>query len=173
MEIIGREEEQRLLDNKKPNILLVATICLLWTAIGVNAQTVSYSSRLFAKNNYSMTYCVSKLDNAYSIVVKASGLVFLNHPKMKVRTYDNIVMEFSGEVIGVSAHTSGGEASSSTVAYSQFAVTPSDMEILKSGVSKVWISTAPVAHERTFDADLIGAKLYEFYQELSNKGEDF
>ena len=55
----------------------------------------------------------------------------------------------------------------------QFKITPQQFEVLNEGVAKIRLSMTPMNHERTFQKDKIGKKLYQFYLKEKKKDEDF
>ena len=55
----------------------------------------------------------------------------------------------------------------------QFRITPQQFEILNEGVEKICLSMTPMNHERTFNKDKIGKKLYQFYLKETQKDENF
>ena len=60
---------------------------------------------------------------------------------------------------------------SSSKSIAQFPITSKQMELLNQGVSKVSLSTLPIVHEKNFNKDKIGKKLYNSY--LKEKEEEF
>ena len=61
----------------------------------------------------------------------------------------------------------------SIISSAQFSITPEQLEMIKSGVTKIRLSTTPIEHEREFTKDKIGKKLYEFYLNIRDKNNDF
>ena len=61
----------------------------------------------------------------------------------------------------------------SIISSAQFSITPEQLEMIKSGVIKIRLSTTPIEHEREFTKDKIGKKLYEFYLNIRDKNNDF
>lgn len=55
----------------------------------------------------------------------------------------------------------------------QFWITPQQFEILNEGVAKIRLSMTSMNHDRTFQKDKIGKKLYQFYLKEKKKDENF
>ncbi len=55
----------------------------------------------------------------------------------------------------------------------QFPITPQQMEILSKGIAKIRITAIPMNHERTFNKDKIGKKLYKYLKGLTVNKDDF
>ncbi|MCQ2314509.1 MAG: hypothetical protein MJZ56_04985 [Bacteroidales bacterium] len=145
------------------------------------AQTVGYSYKALAAEGCSMEYSVVKQDSAYYIIatVRSDRMNFLNESTMKIRTFNDDVITLKGKVIGGGSQSAGivsgyivipvTEISSTA----QFAITPEELEMLNSGVSKVRLSMTPMDHERTFKKDKIGKKLYQLYLKAKAKDDNF
>lgn len=58
-------------------------------------------------------------------------------------------------------------------ARAMFQVTEEQMAMFEKGVSKIRITTIPIAHERTFDNDRIGERIYKYYKGVKSKNKDF
>ena len=159
---------------------IIASLLLLF-AYPSMAQTVGYSYKALAAEGCSMEYSVVKQDSAYYIIatVRSDRMNFLNESTMKIRTFNDDVITLKGKVIGGGSQSAGivsgyivipvTEISSTA----QFAITPEELEMLNSGVSKVRLSMTPMDHERTFAKDKIGKKLYQFYLKAKAKDDDF
>lgn len=159
---------------------IIASLLLLF-AYPSMAQTVGYSYKALAAEGCSMEYSVVKQDSAYYIIatVRSDRMNFLNESTMKIRTFNDDVITLKGKVIGGGSQSAGivsgyivipvTEISSTA----QFAITPEELELLNSGVSKVRLSMTPMDHERTFKKDKIGKKLYQLYLKAKAKDDDF
>ena len=160
---------------------LIIIVVLHSIGTHVVAQTVEYSYKPLAAEGCTMKYNVVKQDTAYYIIatVCSDRMNFLNESTMKIRTFDDDVITLKGVVIGNGSQSAGlvtgniilpiTEISSTA----QFAITPEQFELLKSGVAKVRLSMTPMDHERTFKKDKIGKKLYQFYQKAKAKDDNF
>lgn len=161
---------------KLKQILLIS--CLLFS-LATKAQTVSYLYRALAAEGCKVYYSIVKEDSAYAIDVRVRSdrLVFLSNPTMKIKTFNGTYMDLSGTVIrngeGNRFYVVGGipVPVQELITLARFAITPQQMETLKEGVAKIYLSMAPMNHVRTFRKDKIGRKLYQFYLEKA-KGED-
>lgn len=159
---------------------IIASLLLLF-AYPSMAQTVGYSYKALAAEGCSMEYSVVKQDSAYYIIatVRSDRMNFLNESTMKIRTFNDDVITLKGKVIGGGSQSAGivsgyivipvTEISSTA----QFAITPEELEMLNSGVSKVRLSMTPMDHERTFKKDKIGKKLYQLYLKAKAKDDNF
>lgn len=150
-------------------------------AMLANAQTVGYTYKALAAEGCNMKYSVSKQGDKYSIVatVRSDRMVFLGQPTMKVRTFNDTLLELSGVVIGGGSESAGIVSGNIVIpvteinSTAQFSITPEQFEILKEGVAKIRLSMTPMNHERTFKKDKIGKKLYQFFLKEKAKDDDF
>ena len=163
-------------------LLLSFCLCLLLGCASVFAQTVGYTHKALAAEGCSLEFSVSRLDSAYFIIatVKSDRLTFLNEPVMMLRTFNDDVLKITGFNLGNGATSSGGYVVNNVVIKSteirstaQFPVTPEQFEMIKSGVAKIRLTTAPIVHEKSFKKDKIGEKLYKFYVEARDKDDTF
>lgn len=146
-----------------------------------NAQTVGYTYKALAAEGCNMKYSVSKQGDSYSIVatVRSDRMVFLGNPTMKVRTFNDTLLELPGVVIGGGSESAGIVSGNIVIpvteikSTAQFSITPEQFEILKEGVAKIRLSMTPMNHERTFKKDKIGKKLYQFFLKEKSKDDDF
>ena len=146
-----------------------------------NAQTVGYTYKALAAEGCNMKYSVAKQDTMYSIVatVRSDRMNFLSEPTMKIRTFSGKYLELKGTVIGNGSQSAGIISGNVVVpvteisSTAQFWITPQQFEILNEGVAKIRLSMTPMNHERTFKKDKIGKKLYQFYQQVKQKDENF
>lgn len=163
---------------KKTILFLV----FLLTAVLAEAQkSVGYVHNILAPGECEVTYSVVSQGSDYSIIVRISSekLVFVDNPKMMVRTFDDEVLTLEGSCINNSTTTSGiiisniffPESEIHTLA--QFAVTPEQFEILRHGVAKIRLTMAPMNHDKTFRRDVIGEALYKLYLKEKANAEDF
>lgn len=163
----------------KLKLLLLAFFMLI--TLLTNAQIVGYTYKALAAEGCNIEYSVSKQGDKYSIVatVRSDRMVFLSNPTMKVRTFNDTILELPGVVIGGSE--SAGIVRRGNIVIpvteikstAQFTITPEQFEVLKEGVAKIRLSMTPMNHERTFKKDKIGKKLYQFFLKEKTKDEDF
>ena len=145
------------------------------------AQTVGYTHKALAAEGCSMKYSISKLDSAYYIIatVKSDRLTFLKEPVLMIRTFNDDVIKITGSNIGNGSESGGVLVGNVVVpiteisSTAQFPVTPEQLEMIKSGVAKIRLSTTPIVHEKSFRKDKIGAKLYKFYINVKEKDDTF
>jgi hypothetical protein len=147
----------------------------------VQAQTVGYTYKAFAAEGCNMKYSVAKQGTEYSIVatVRSDRMTFLNEPTMKIKTFTGEYLELKGKVIGDRSQSAGLISGNIVIpvteitSTAQFKITPQQLEVLNEGVAKIRLSMTPMNHERTFQKDKIGKKLYQFYLKEKKKDEDF
>jgi len=145
------------------------------------AQTVGYTYKAFAAEGCNMKYSVAKQGTEYSIVATVSSdrMTFLNEPTMKIKTFTGEYLELKGKVIGDRSQSTGLISGNIVIpvteitSTAQFKITPQQFEVLNEGVAKIRLSMTPMNHERTFQKDKIGKKLYQFYLKEKKKDEDF
>lgn len=155
-------------------------LCMCFGLI-VQAQTVGYTYKAFAAEGCNMKYSVAKQGTEYSIVatVRSDRMTFLNEPTMKIKTFTGEYLELKGKVIGDRSQSAGLISGNIVIpvteitSTAQFKITPQQLEVLNEGVAKIRLSMTPMNHERTFQKDKIGKKLYQFYLKEKKKDEDF
>ena len=155
-------------------------LCMCFGLIA-QAQTVGYTYKAFAAEGCNMKYSVAKQGTEYSIVatVCSDRMTFLNEPTMKIKTFTGEYLELKGKVIGDRSQSAGFISGNIVIpvteitSTAQFKITPQQFEVLNEGVAKIRLSMTPMNHERTFQKDKIGKKLYQFYLKEKKKDEDF
>lgn len=155
-------------------------LCMCFGLI-VQAQTVGYTYKAFAAEGCNMKYSVAKQGTEYSIVatVRSDRMTFLNEPTMKIKTFTGEYLELKGKVIGDRSQSAGLISGNIVIpvteitSTAQFKITLQQLEVLNEGVAKIRLSMTPMNHERTFQKDKIGKKLYQFYLKEKKKDEDF
>ena len=160
--------------------ILLSTVCLSLT-INLSAQTVDYSYKPLSAEGCSMKYSVAKQDTSYYIIatVSSDNMHFLNEPTMKVRTFNDDVIDLTGVLINNSSSTAGIISGNIVIpiteinSTAQFKVSPQQFELIKCGISKIRLSMTPMNHERTFKKDKIGNQLYLFYLKAKKQDDNF
>ena len=155
-------------------------LCMCFGLIA-QAQTVGYTYKALAAEGCYMKYSVAKQGTEYSIVATVSSdrMTFLNEPTMKIKTFTGEYLELKGKVIGDRSQSAGLISGNIVIpvteitSTAQFKITPQQLEVLNEGVAKIRLSMTPMNHERTFQKDKIGKKLYQFYLKEKKKDEDF
>ena len=164
----------------RKNILLL--LSFITFMVQLKAQTVSYSYRVFSDEGCTVSYTPSFVgDTAYIVVsVKSDRLVFSDNPTMMVRFFNtDEILQIEGKKLD--ATTSKGAFMvgyvfvpfSEVKAMAMFKVSDQDMEMFKSGVERIRLSTLPITHDRTFKTDMIGEDLYQNYQREKRKAKNF
>lgn len=159
--------------------ILITVLCLASSSLA--AQTVGYSYKALSAEGCRVRYSVARQDTAYYITatVWSDRLTFLSEPTMKVRTFNDEVITFTGKAIGSKSQSVGIVSANIVIpiteisSTAQFKVTPAQFESLKSGVAKVRLDMTPMNHERTFKKDKIGKKLYQFYLKAKSQDDTF
>jgi len=155
-------------------------LCMCFGLIA-QAQTVGYTYKALAAEGCNMKYSIAKQDSEYSIIATVSSdrMTFLNEPTMKIKTFTGEYLELKGKVIGDRSQSAGLISGNIVIpvteitSTAQFKITPQQFEVLNKGVAKIRLSMTPMNHERTFQKDKIGKKLYQFYLKEKKKDEDF
>ena len=155
-------------------------LCMCFGLIA-QAQTVGYTYKALAAEGCNMKYSIAKQDSEYSIIATVSSdrMTFLNEPTMKIKTFTGEYLELKGKVIGDRSQSAGLISGNIVIpvteitSTAQFKITPQQLEVLNEGVAKIRLSMTPMNHERTFQKDKIGKKLYQFYLKEKKKDEDF
>lgn len=155
-------------------------LCMCFGLIA-QAQTVGYTYKALSAEGCNMKYSVAKQGTEYSIVatVHSDRMTFLNEPTMKIKTFTGEYVELKGKVIGDRSQSAGLVSGNIIIpvteitSTAQFKITPQQLEVLNEGVAKIRLSMTPMNHERTFQKDKIGKKLYQFYMKEKKKDEDF
>ena len=158
------------------NILFVF---VLFVSLSSSSQTIKYSHKPATVNGCVVRLNVSKQDTLFSITVTLSseGLFFAKEPVMMIKTFEGEVLRLKGMSYGNDKETGYFFVSgvmvplSSSKSIAQFPITSKQMELLNQGVSKVSLSTLPIVHEKNFNKDKIGKKLYNSY--LKEKEKEF
>ena len=158
---------------------IVLIVCLSFAPFSSATKPVKYLHKVLTLDGCYVEYRVTKQDPYFYIVVAVNSdrLRFLSEPTMKVRTFKDEVLTFSGSLIDTSNSPWGLVTGHMVLPFddilsvAQFIVTPDEFEKLKSGISKVRLSMTPANHERTFNKDKMGKKLYKLYLEAQK--DDF
>lgn len=154
---------------------------LLTVVIASNAQTVGYTAKPLGVDRCTLKYGVAKQDTAYYIIAAISSvkMKFLKESTMMLKTFEGDVIKLEGTLIDNDTQSAGVITAGIIIpvteitSTAQFEVSPSQFELLNKGISKIRLSTIPVEHERTFNKDKIGKKLYQFFLKQKKKEEDF
>lgn len=156
-------------------------LCLLTIGIETAAQSVDYTYRPLAAEGCNMKYSVTKQDSVYYIIVtvRSDRLKFLKESTFLIKNFEGDVIKLHGDLIDNSSESVGVMVGDMMLpiteinSTAQFKISPEEFELIKKGIAKVRLSTIPIEHERTFNKDKIGRKLYQFYLNAKNKVEDF
>lgn len=163
------------------NKILHIILFSLFGNIVVTAQTVGYDHKIFTNEGCNLKYSVSRQDSSYYIIatVRSDRMHFLSDPIMKVRTFNDTILTFTGKVISNGSESAGIVSGNIVIpiteisSTAQFKVTPKQFESIKSGIAKIRLSMTPMNHERVFKKDKIGQKIYQFYLKAKSKDENF
>lgn len=146
------------------------------------AQTVRYSYRLLSPEGCTVSYTPSFVgDTAYIVVsVRSDRLVFSYNPTMMVRFFNtDQILQLEGKKLDATSSEGAVMVGyvfvpiSEVKAMAMFKVSEQEMEMFKSGVERIRLSTLPITHDRTFKNDRIGQKLYQNYQREKRKAKEF
>lgn len=155
---------------------LIFLIILILCTINLCAQSVSYDYKLLSKQGCHVKYSAYRQEDKSYIIVEVKsdgGISFVNDPIMMLRASNNEVIKLQG--VNVGKHKEGGVgivvsgiliSEDYSVSTAQFEISNEQIEMLKSGIIKVRLSTIPYLHEREFKSDKIGKKLYKAFGKL-------
>ena len=147
------------------HLLLSLFVCLVSVSNISAGDVVKYNhiSRPFGTCH--IKYNVVQQNESYYIVasVYSASLSFTQQSTMKIRTFDDVILELPCHEISTFTYNLDGVRS-----IAQFKVTPEQFEEIKNGIAKVCLSMTHVNHEKTFKKDKIGKKLYKFYLKIKN-----
>lgn len=162
-------------------IRTILTYIFLFAMCGSYAQTVSYTYKPLAAEGCQIKYSVAKQDTSYYIIatVHSDRLNFMKESTMLIKTFDGQVIKLYGSQIGNGTESAGIVSGNIIIpvteinSTAQFKITEKQLELLNNGVAKVRLSTIPIVHERTFNKDKIGKKLYQFFLKQKDKEDNF
>jgi len=155
--------------------------CLIVT-LDLQAQTVSYTYRPLSPEGCTVSYTPSFVgDTAYIVVsVQSDRLVFSDNPTMMVRFFNtDQILQLEGKKLDATSSEGAVMVGyvfvpiSEVKAMAMFKVSEQEMEMFKSGVERIRLSTLPITHDRTFKDDRIGQELYQNYQREKRKAKEF
>lgn len=170
--------------------LFLVTAILVLCSLTVSAQKkVSYRTNAFMEEENAVSFSVTREDSTYFLVMtfESYNSVLPPEPALKMKTFDDEVLAFSGERLSQNSHTGGigigtavgGSVVTNVIPYDwitelvRFKVTEEQFEAMASGVKKIRINTAPLVHEGEFRRDIIGKRLYKMFLEQKNVKDDF
>lgn len=160
---------------------ILLLICLLLMSISMSAQSVSYSYKALSAEGCKVEYTSVWQNGTPYIVIRVSSdrLVFTENPTIMMKLFDGKLIKIEGKSLGSTTNQGGvliGNVMapvSELCAMAQFPISEEQIDLLKSGVAKVRLSTIPLPHERTFKKDKIGQKLYSFFVKSEKNEENF
>ena len=164
---------------KKTVLLLLSLFTIM---VDLQAQTVSYTYRPLSAEGCTVSYTPSFVgDTAYIVVsVQSDRLVFSDNPTMMVRFFNtDQILQLEGKKLDVTSSEGAVMVGyvfvpiSEVKAMAMFKVSEQEMEMFKSGVERIRLSTLPITHDRTFKDDRIGQGLYQNFQREKRKAKEF
>ena len=160
-----------------------AILCIFFLTICVfvKAQSVSYSYKPLAAKGCRVKYTPGWQDGHpfLLIQVKSDRMKFPALPVVLFKSLDGDTIRLEGKSLEDTQETVGLMIGSMMLpvteyeARAQFFLTEDKIDFFKKGISKVRIYLTPINHERTFNKDKIGAKIYKLFLKAKNKDEDF
>jgi F0F1-type ATP synthase alpha subunit len=110
--------------------------------------------------------------------MRTEKMDFENPPKIKIRTFADNIIELTGEkltsqndMVAIPIGVMIIPVSEKNV-FARFAVTESEMELIKEGVKKLRVYTLPDSYDISFKEDNLGKKIYKQYQKSLTEGND-
>ncbi len=139
-------------------LLFICFLFIFSVSIFAKEHYVGYSYKIFAAEGCEVKYSLSKQNEQYNLIVRVTSdrMLFTSNPEIKIRTFDNEVIELHGVVLGNGSSSVGVVVGSMVlpvtdiVTTAQFIVDESTLNILKAGVKKIRIVLSPMNHEREF-----------------------
>jgi F0F1-type ATP synthase alpha subunit len=110
--------------------------------------------------------------------MRTEKMDFENPPKIKIRRFADNIIELTGEkltsqndMVAIPIGVMIIPVSEKNV-FARFAVTESEMELIKEGVTKIRVYTLPDSYDKSFKKDNLGKKIYKQYQKSLTEGND-
>lgn len=161
------------------SIFVIAFIVMI--ILPIKSQSVGYRYKPLSPKSCNIKFSICKNDTAYYIiaVVKSGKRKFIGETAIMIKTFNGQILKLKGKQIDEESTSGwviidGFFIPMSHKAYTaQFPIAPEQFEILRQGVAKIYVATLPSPHERSFKRDIIGLKLYEFYEQIQAIEREF
>ena len=160
------------------NLLLIVTI-LICSILKTEAQ--SYTVGILTNHYYKvkMNIQVEGTDIYLYTTMTTEKMSYDLPPSLKIRTFDDIVIELNG--VNINSKKSGagvlvGGIMVPITEYSEIArfnITEEDMNAISKGIKKIRLGTSPSSYDKTFSADNLGKKLYKQYLKAQKQRDSF
>ena len=158
-------------------ILLVITLLLSFAHI--KAQ-VSYGDNFLVDYNVKINLTTENSLVFLVVILKSERYKMTSEPKLLLRLMDNTVISLNGELLDSTSKYEGSYmignvsfAENLFITEAKFPISKEQVESLSKGVKKLRLNTLPKYHEREWEIDKIGKKLYKKYKDSSsNSFED-
>lgn len=156
-------------------LILVLMLCSV-----SRTQAQSYSIGDLTNHFYKVYFSVKNVDGKIYLYTKmrTEKMDFENPPKIKIRTFADNIIELTGEkltsqndMVAIPIGVMIIPISEKNV-FARFAVTESEMELIKEGVKKIRVYTLPDSYDKSFKKDNLGKKIYKQYQKSLTEGND-
>ena len=159
----------------------IPLICILFCTLLLHAQSVSYTYKPFAAEGCSVEYSPSWQEGKpfLIVIVKSDRMKFVSNPVLLLKTANGETIRLEGTSVDVSTSSTGIVSGNIGIpvqefnATAQFPIEERHIELLNQGITKVRISLIPMNHERTFNKDKIGKKLYNAFLKTKQSDDSF
>ncbi len=160
--------------------LLLLTFLLVTVQMFAGGK-VKYSQKTVSINGCVVTFYVTRTDTTYFLAVSFSSekLMITENPTLLFKTTNDTVLEYNGTLVNNVSQTGLIPAGyivvpyTSLVSTAMFPVPSADFQLIKTGIKKIRLSTVPIQTEKTFGQDVLGHKLYKFYNKLPKTHTEF
>ncbi|WP_314824918.1 hypothetical protein [Porphyromonas endodontalis] len=162
---------------KMKRVLLFLLMVFLLTSCGSIGYSYIPLTTESCRVNFSAIYHEGK-SNLF-VEIQSDRLIFRENPILKIKILEGETFTLEGRNLSSSQKNSGVVINNMVIpttvlqAKALFPITEEEISMLNNGVAKIRISTVPIAHERTFESDIIGEKLYKQFQKKKIEEESF
>lgn len=161
--------------------IFISIICVFVSVLAFGQKTVGYTYKPLSAEGCTVKFSVVHQEGVYYIItsVNSDRLVSNDLPILMLKTFKNEVIKLEGKSLSSTTASTGVMVGNIMVpvteikALAQFPIGKDQIEKLQDGVCKVRLSTLPLTHEREFDKDKIGKKLYKMFHNVLNSEDDF
>ena len=160
---------------------LLILIGFVFSIMQIDAQSVAYTYKPLAAEGCHVEYSPSWQDGKpYLIVsVRSDRMKYVANPVILLKTTSGDIIKLEGTPLDVSSQSAGIVSGNIVIpvqefnASAQFPITEEQIKLLRKGIVKVRITLIPMNHERTFNKDKIGKKLFNGFIETKIMNDDF
>ncbi len=156
-------------------------ICILFCTLLSHAQSVSYTYKPLAAEGCHVEFSPSWQEGKPFLIVsvRSDRMKFVSNPVVLLKTANGETIRLEGTPLDVSTSSAGIVSGNIVIpvqefkATAQFPIEEEQITLLNQGITKVRISLIPMNHERTFNKDKIGKKLYNAFLNTKQVDDSF